>query len=207
MIRPLDMSKVLIVDDDPDFLELLHRALTDAYPELDIQKARDGDTAVRVWESTHHGVVFLDMMLPKRSGFLVMERLLTASDSVKPIIIMVTANEGPRHKTYAESLGCDAYYTKPVRLNKMIEELRHGLELAQGRNKEADNMRGQWVLSFRASVRAGDKPLEQLEPLGLDGGIDADEAMRVAKERLERLRQDSGWTIIAPKVSLIFVLE
>ena len=65
--------------------------------------------------------VVLDMMLPKRSGFLVLEQIRELPEA--PIVIMVTANEGRRHKAYAESLGVHDYLNKPVALDSLIETL------------------------------------------------------------------------------------
>jgi DNA-binding response OmpR family regulator len=59
------------------------------------------------------------MMLPARSGFLVLEKLLEMDDP--PPVIMVTANQGRRHMAYAQSLGVRAYFTKPVALQRLIE--------------------------------------------------------------------------------------
>jgi DNA-binding response OmpR family regulator len=59
------------------------------------------------------------MMLPKRSGFLVLEEFQRMEHP--PIVIMVTANEGKRHMAYAKSLGVAAYLTKPVGLDRLIE--------------------------------------------------------------------------------------
>ena len=61
------------------------------------------------------------MMLPKRSGFLVLEEIKEADDA--PIVIMVTANEGRRHMSYAQSLGVDAYLQKPVALQRLIDTI------------------------------------------------------------------------------------
>jgi DNA-binding response OmpR family regulator len=63
-------------------------------------------------------VVLLDMMLPGRSGFLVLEKIKGYEDA--PIVIMLTANEGRRHQMYAESLGVDGYLVKPVPLDRLI---------------------------------------------------------------------------------------
>ena len=60
----------------------------------------------------------LDMMLPKRSGFLVVEKIKQIDNP--PRIIMVTANEGKRHQQYAMGLGVDGYLLKPVRLERLI---------------------------------------------------------------------------------------
>ena len=64
-------------------------------------------------------LVILDMMMPKRSGFLVLEKLRRT----RPIplrIIMVTANEGSRHKAYAEMLGVDDYIRKPFAMDRLM---------------------------------------------------------------------------------------
>jgi DNA-binding response OmpR family regulator len=66
--------------------------------------------------------VVLDMMLPKRSGFLVMEKLKRGKKRTDPPrVIMITGNLGARHKVYAESLGVDVYLNKPFRMEKLLE--------------------------------------------------------------------------------------
>ena len=65
-------------------------------------------------------------MLPKRSGFLVLEELLQADDP--PIVVMVTANEGRRHEEYAKRLGVHAYLNKPVPLEMLVATIHTLLE-------------------------------------------------------------------------------
>ena len=108
--------KILIVDDDRDVLESINQALQ-AEGAL-TQTCMDGNTAVRLCETETPDLVVLDMMLPKRSGFLVLERVKKHPNA--PIVIMVTANEGKRHQQYAETLGVDGYFIKPVRLERLI---------------------------------------------------------------------------------------
>jgi DNA-binding response OmpR family regulator len=62
------------------------------------------------------------MMMPKRSGFLVLEKL-RQTRTVPMRIIMMTANEGSRHKQYAESLGVDDYLRKPFPIEKLLESV------------------------------------------------------------------------------------
>jgi DNA-binding response OmpR family regulator len=63
----------------------------------------------------------LDMMLPGRSGFLVLDRLKAKKPkNSKPHVIMITGNSGARHKMYAESLGVSEYFNKPVKLDKLM---------------------------------------------------------------------------------------
>ena len=108
--------RVLIVDDDPDVLAVLKQAMQSEGALT--QCCSDGNTAVHICENDPPDLLILDMMLPKRSGFLVLERVKTRPNA--PIVIMVTANEGKRHQAYAETLGVDAYMHKPLRLEKLI---------------------------------------------------------------------------------------
>ncbi len=113
----LEDVKVLIVDDDRDVLESMDAAFQSEGALTQI--AMDGNEAVRICREEPPDIVILDMMLPKRSGFLVLERIKGYEDS--PLVIMVTANEGKRHQAYAESLGADAYLLKPVPLARLLE--------------------------------------------------------------------------------------
>lgn len=113
----LEDVKVLIVDDDRDVLESIDAAFQ-AEGAL-TQLCMDGNDAVRICREEPPDIVILDMMLPKRSGFLVLEKIKGFEDS--PIVIMVTANEGKRHQAYAESLGVDSYLLKPVPLAKLLD--------------------------------------------------------------------------------------
>ncbi len=112
----LEDKKVLIVDDDNEVRSAIDHALQ-AEGAL-TQTCGDGNSAVRICESEPPELVVLDMMLPKRSGFLVLEKIKRLDDP--PMVVMVTANEGKRHQQYAEALGVDGYILKPVRLERLI---------------------------------------------------------------------------------------
>ncbi len=113
----LEDVKVLIVDDDRDVLESIDAAFQSEGALT--QLATDGNEAVRICREEPPDLVILDMMLPRRSGFLVLEKIKGFQDS--PAVIMVTANEGRRHEAYAKSLGVDRYMQKPVPLEKLLD--------------------------------------------------------------------------------------
>ena len=115
-MKRLDGYTILIVDDDPDILESFDLAMRAEGAKTVL--AEDGTEAVSVALSSEPDAVILDMMLPKRSGFLVLEEILSMDPS--PIVVMVTANEGKRHMAYAKTLGVAAYLIKPVGLDKLI---------------------------------------------------------------------------------------
>jgi DNA-binding response OmpR family regulator len=116
MTGRLEDIKVLIVDDDRDVLESMDAAFQAEGAAT--QLATDGNEAVRICGEDPPDLVVLDMMLPRRSGFLALEKIKGREDS--PLVIMVTANEGKRHQAYAESLGVDEYLLKPVPLGRLV---------------------------------------------------------------------------------------
>ncbi len=123
MSDELSGKKILLVDDDRDILTTMQTALEDLGPE--ILMATDGNEALTLARDEEPDLVVLDMMLPKRSGFLVMEKLKQGRKRTDPPrVIMVTANQGSRHKMYAQSLGVDEYLNKPFRMEKLVEATR-----------------------------------------------------------------------------------
>ena len=115
----LDGKKVLLVDDDNDILTSMQAAFEPT--GATVETAKDGNKAVELAEKNQPDLVVLDMMLPGRSGFLVLEKIKARKpQGAKPFVIMITGNQGARHKMYAESLGVSEYLNKPVKLDKLI---------------------------------------------------------------------------------------
>jgi DNA-binding response OmpR family regulator len=113
-------KRILLVDDDHEIIESL-RMLLEAKGYA-IQIARDGNQGLAMAERDDPDLMILDMMMPKRSGFLVLEKL-RRSRPVPLKIIMITANEGSRHKAYAEMLGVDDYIRKPFAMDRLLESV------------------------------------------------------------------------------------
>jgi DNA-binding response OmpR family regulator len=67
-------------------------------------------------------LMILDMMMPKRSGFLVLEKLRRTRETLLPVI-MITGNEGSRHKAYAELLGVSDYIRKPFAMDRLLQSV------------------------------------------------------------------------------------
>jgi len=113
-------KRILLVDDDPEIVESMRTVLeTRGYQIL---VARDGNQGLVMAESEEPDLVVLDMMMPKRSGFLVLEKLRRSRpDPMR--VIMITANEGSRHKAYAEMLGVDDYIRKPFAMDRLLESV------------------------------------------------------------------------------------
>ena len=123
MATALDGKSILVVDDDPDMVT----ALTTVFDGTGatILTAGDGNQAIEKAAEFDPDLVILDAMLPKRSGFLVLEKLkgATKKKGSRPLVIMITGNTGKRHQVWAESLGVDGYLNKPFRMERLIERM------------------------------------------------------------------------------------
>ena len=119
MAKDLSGKTILVVDDDPDVLTAITATLEETGAR--IETASDGNTAVRLAEQKHPDLVILDIMLPQKSGFLVLERLKQSKSGHQPRIVMITANQGRRHRQYAEALGVDEYLNKPFPMERLLE--------------------------------------------------------------------------------------
>jgi len=113
-------KKILLVDDDREIVESMRLALDASGFQTLV--ARDGNQGLAMVEREDPDLVILDMMMPKRSGFLVLEKL-RRTRSVPMRVIMITANEGSRHKAYAEMLGVDDYLRKPFTMERLLESV------------------------------------------------------------------------------------
>ena len=119
MSTALDGKKVLLVDDDNDILTSMQAAFEPTGATIDT--ANNGNKAVEMAERDQPDLVVLDMMLPGRSGFLVLEKIKAKKPrGAKPHVIMITGNQGGRHKMFAETLGVSEYFTKPVKMDKLV---------------------------------------------------------------------------------------
>ncbi len=118
---------ILLVDDDREILASMVAAIEEL--GVTLYAASDGNQAVRLADEHDPDIVVLDMMLPKRSGFLVLEKLKKDKKKTdRPRVIMITANPGTRHRVYAQTLGVDKYLNKPFRIENLIRTIKELLE-------------------------------------------------------------------------------
>ena len=126
--EPPRSLRVLLVDDDAEIIESMRTVLESKGYEILV--ARDGNQGLLIAERENPDLVVLDMMMPKRSGFLVLERL-RRSRPVPMRVIMITANEGSRHRAYAEMLGVDDYLRKPFAMDRLLDSVQRLLGVAR----------------------------------------------------------------------------
>ena len=111
---------ILIIDDDREIASMLHGVLTsNGYRVFLSQNGIEGKGQI---ENLKPDLVITDMMMPRMGGFPVLEFLKTLDSP--PAVIMITANEGGRHKAYAEMLGVADYLRKPFPMEVLLESVR-----------------------------------------------------------------------------------
>lgn len=116
-----DETKLVLIEDDREISTTLSRVLEAAGYTLSV--ANNGMDGRRLIESFKPELVITDMMMPRMGGFPVLEFLKDMAEEDRPKVIMVTANEGGRHKAYAEMLGVDDYIRKPFAMDVLLEAI------------------------------------------------------------------------------------
>ncbi|WP_406695798.1 response regulator [Singulisphaera sp. Ch08] len=122
---PSAQKVILLVDDDNEIVESMRAVLESK--GYRIMVARDGNSGLTIAERESPDLIVLDMMMPKKSGFLVLEKLKGRSGGLIPTI-MITGNEGSRHRAYAEMLGVRDYIRKPFAMEKLVKSVEKILE-------------------------------------------------------------------------------
>jgi DNA-binding response OmpR family regulator len=112
--------RVLIVDDDEGLAECLRVALLNH--GYDVLVARDGAEGLARLERERPDVIVLDVIMPRRSGFAVLERIHRRPDGT-PRIIVATGNDEQRHREFASSRGADAFLGKPYDVETLVAEV------------------------------------------------------------------------------------
>src|SRR6266699_68990 len=114
---------ILIVDDDQELSDGLRIVLE--RQGFRVMQARDGQQGKQSVYQNRPDLVILDMMMPRMGGYPVLEHFRGKPDA--PPIIMITANEGSRHKAYAEHLGVIDYIRKPFAMERLLDAVHKGL--------------------------------------------------------------------------------
>lgn len=137
----MNPGKVLVVDDDRDILDAIKKTLLENLHSIEVITASDGSEAVRLFEKHLPAVVVLDLMLPRRSGLLVfgdIRRKTRAGPKPEapPIVIMITSNQGARHRSYCLNSGVWRYFLKPFRVEDLMEAVQEAVAKAKSFEKK-----------------------------------------------------------------------
>ncbi len=125
-------ATLLVVDDEPNILELLATSLR--FAGFDVVTAANGNEALRQAAAHHLDLVVLDVMMPDMDGFTVLRRL-RAGGSPLPVVFL-TARDDTEDKVKGLTAGGDDYVTKPFSLEEVVARIRAVLRRTKGIDDE-----------------------------------------------------------------------
>jgi len=117
--RVPDPKKVLVVDDEPQIVEVLERYLLDE--GFSVERAYDGKAAIELFNAAKPDLVLLDLKIPVVSGLDVFRQLRSASNTP---IIMVTSRTDETDRVVGLELGADDYVTKPFSPREVVARVK-----------------------------------------------------------------------------------
>jgi two-component system OmpR family response regulator len=117
---PAPEARLLVVDDEPNILELLSASLR--FAGFEVATAKDGNDALRVAGTFRPDLLLLDVMMPGIDGFEVVRRL--RQDGQQIPVLFLTAKDSTEDKITGLTLGGDDYVTKPFSLEEVIARVR-----------------------------------------------------------------------------------
>jgi len=125
-------ADVLVVEDDPNDLELTLRALKCHHLANEVRVARDGAEAIQLLfgadgntpMSPPPKVILLDLKLPRLSGLDVLRRLKADSRTRRIPVVMLTSSQEDRDVAECYEAGANSYIVKPVEFERFVEAMR-----------------------------------------------------------------------------------
>ncbi|MCS5480676.1 response regulator transcription factor [Corynebacterium sp. YIM 101645] len=124
--------KVLVVDDEPNIVELLTVSLK--FQGFDVRTASSGTEALRVAREFNPDAYILDVMMPGMDGFELLTKL--RNEGLDGPVLYLTAKDAVEHRIHGLTIGADDYVTKPFSLEEVITRLR--VILRRGNIREQD---------------------------------------------------------------------
>ncbi|MEM1061250.1 MAG: response regulator [Planctomycetota bacterium] len=131
---------ILVIEDDREISSTLSSVLTGA--GYRVRTASNGEEGRQAITAARPDLIITDMMMPRMGGFPVLEFLEKLEDA--PPVIMMTANEGGRHKAWAEMLGVVGYFRKPFAMEVMLDAVEKAVgppEKGEGGGQGSDKLR------------------------------------------------------------------
>jgi two-component system OmpR family response regulator len=113
-------QRILVVDDEPNIVDLIATALR--FQGYEAESAATGQEAIREVAAYRPHLMVLDVMLPDMDGFEVAERLAARHDAVP--ILFLTARDATQDKVRGLTVGGDDYVTKPFSLEELVARIR-----------------------------------------------------------------------------------
>lgn len=119
----MSQKTIVVIEDDREISNTIQTVLKASGYE--VFAATNGNDGRKLITSRKPDLILTDMMMPRMGGFPVLEFLSELDNP--PKVIMMTANEGSRHKAYAEMLGVVDYLRKPFAMEVLLESIERAL--------------------------------------------------------------------------------
>jgi CheY-like chemotaxis protein len=120
---------ILVVDDDAMYLKLVNKALSNR--GYQVHEARDGVEAIRIARREMPDIILLDLGLPLRDGYEVMERLKVTGSTEKIPVVVVSAQPAATEQEEAKRIGAVAYVEKPIKIDALCSLIAETLHEAK----------------------------------------------------------------------------
>jgi two-component system OmpR family response regulator len=118
--QPAQEARLLVVDDEPNILELLSASLR--YAGFEVATAANGLEALKLAKQFRPDLIVLDVMMPDLDGFAVVRRL--RNDGITVPVLFLTARDATEDKVAGLTVGGDDYVTKPFSLEEILARIR-----------------------------------------------------------------------------------
>jgi serine/threonine-protein kinase len=128
----IEPERILIADDDPDWLTIIAGALRERFPYARIDEVTDGVAALQAFEKEPYSVVLMDLEMPQIDGAELTVALRSLDASQRTPIIVLTAAGGPREWQRLSGMGADAFLVKPVNADDVEMLIRRTLRSRHG---------------------------------------------------------------------------
>ncbi len=132
------MPKILVVDDEPDAIELIKFNLKNA--GYDVLTAADGDEALKKARAHSPDLIVLDVMLPEVDGLEVCKILRRDPRISATPIIMLTAKAAEIDRVLGLELGADDYVTKPFSPRELVLRIKRLLKAGPAAEERSDEI-------------------------------------------------------------------
>ena len=120
-LRFEETMKVLIIDDEPDVIEVVNLCFNLRWPEAEVIAAGTGEEGLTCVEEQKPDLILLDIMLPDTDGFQMCQEIRRFSDVP---IVMLSARAGEVDKVRGLEMGADDYVTKPFSHLELLARVR-----------------------------------------------------------------------------------
>ena len=135
--QPQPEARLLVVDDEPNILELLATSLR--FAGFEVVTASNGREALAEARKSRPDLVVLDVMMPDMDGFAVVRRM--RGEGLGAPVLFLTARDATEDKVTGLTVGGDDYVTKPFSLEEIVARIRAVLRRTSGRGLDEQPVR------------------------------------------------------------------